>query len=185
MSNSNKCLISNCLNLKIATSLYCYKHRCKICDNVYLCEIHVCIFETCHQPKTTNSLYCKYHKCNICDLNIFECTEHLCQFKCSYSTQTCQQRINNATNKYCGYHKCTQKYCDNDIHCIEHKCHFVFDSSKYSTRQLKKQAMRKYKFGRCRTTKIDKYEYCALHKCKHQFCFNNIYCPIHFVKDFI
>lgn len=183
--HSNKCVDQHCSKPKIGTSLYCYVHKCKMCNNMYNCIVHTCVCESCFQPKTTNSMYCVYHKCKICNSSVFECTEHKCQFKHVCSIHTCQQTINNITNKYCGYHKCTNKYCENNIYCIEHKCQFVFDSSKYSTKQLKKKAIQKYKYGKCRTTKIDKYEYCSLHKCTHQFCFNNVYCPIHFVKDVI
>lgn len=180
-NNPNKCANLHCINSKTETSLYCWIHKCKMCNNMYNCNIHKCSYDFCHQPKISTSMYCVYHRCKICNLSINECKEHICQFKNSYST--CQQTISNITKKYCGYHKCTKKDCDNDIHCIEHKCQFVFDRSKYSTKQQQKTAMRKYKFGKCRTTKIDKYDYCSLHKCKHQFCFNDVYCSIH--KDVI
>lgn len=112
----HRCNYKTCDNRQVTTSIYCREHKCKNCNNLGNCSLHLkelCIYKTCiwNQQK---GQYCYRHACALCEnprhQKKFCCEkhmieEHICRYKSCNNFRE--------GNLYCSEHRCQTYYCEN------------------------------------------------------------------------
>jgi hypothetical protein len=169
----HNCIFPYCYTPKVPGSELCYHHKCKLCPSLiherigyqYLyCDSHRCQWDAgCKNPRLSYGRYCNIHACRIPNCGIhYNGEQHSFDNICSYPG--CETALNYLVS-YCSKHKCQLCYYPvlfNSKYCEFHKCgHKCCNEGKHSTHLV----CNKHKCLLCNELKIDGSNYCADHKC--------------------